>query len=73
MKNKLKFEHQHEPGCDRDWYEVLHEGKVVLTIYRQADLPYRWIAFNNDGKQCFEPNQYRHDLFEQIEYEGVFE
>jgi len=73
-KNKLEFIHHDDVGENAvEWYEVIHEGSQVLTIRRQSDLPYRWVAHDNEGKQCFEPNQYRNDLFEEIKYEGVFE
>ena len=67
------FDHVDTSQCTREWYEILHEGKKVLTVERSETYPHKWIAHDLEGRQCFEANQYRNDLFEEIEYEGVFE
>ena len=73
--DKLKFIH-HTAYYDHgeiEWYEVLHEGTQVLNIQRSSAYDDKWVAIDGEGKQCFEANMYRHDLFEQIKYEAVFE
>ena len=77
MKTKLDFVHHDKRDIKRaddnfEWYDVMYEGVQVLTVQRKEEFPHRWVAHDMDGKQCFEPNQYRNDLFEQIEYEGKF-
>ncbi len=69
--NKLKFIH-HAEWDEKEWYEVQYEGVQVLTILRQSDFPFHWTTFDEEGKQCFETNKYRNDLFEEIEIEGDF-
>ncbi len=71
--DNLKFVHHEGTRREQEWYEVLHKSSLVLTIRRQFDWPHRWMAFDNDGKQCFDANQYRYDLFDEIKYEGDFE
>jgi len=70
--SKIKFIHHDANREEVEWYEVIYEGARVLTVRRQTDWPNRWVATDIKGRQCFEPNGYRNDLFEQIEYEGDF-
>ena len=77
LMNKLEFIHCDEKsdrtGLHQEYIKVMYRNERVLVIERQRDLPFRWVAIDNAGKQCFEPNQYRNDLIEQITYEGEFD
>lgn len=68
----LKFVQHKSTRREVEWYEVLYNGVKVLTIERQDFYPFRWMATDMEGKQCFEPNQYRNDLFDEIKFEGEF-
>ena len=68
----LKFVHHESTRREPEWYEVLYNSVQVLTIKRQDIYPFRWLAIDVEGKQCFEPNQYRYDLFDEIKFEGEF-
>ena len=70
--DNFKFVHHEKTRREDEWYEVLHEGIKVLNIRRKDTYPNRWIATDMEGKQCFEPNQYRYDLFDEIKFEGEF-
>lgn len=70
--DNLKFVHHDGTRREQEWYEVLHKGSLVLTIRRQSDSPNRWVAKDMEGKQCFDANQYRYDLFDEIKFEGEF-
>lgn len=66
---KLEFiEHERNQS-----YKVFFKGEQVLIIERQEQWPHKWVAHDTEGRQCFEPDKYRHDLFDQIKYEGEFE
>lgn len=71
IRGNLKIVHHDD--LDDEWYEVLHNDKQVLTVRREEKFRCRWVAKDTEGRQAFEPEQYRNDLFERIEHEGEFE
>jgi len=74
LRGDLTIVHYDPPGdVLNERYEVFHKDVHVLNIQRSEYHGQKWIATDLKGRHCFDPNQYRNDLFEQIEFEHEFE
>ena len=48
-------------------YYGIYNDEIVYIIIRGEYPPHRWIDFDNLMNQVGESNQFRHDLFEEVE------
>lgn len=52
---------------DNDAYNVFKDGAIQYVVQRKPAYPNRWVVIDMDGNQVGRPEQYRNDLFEQLE------